>query len=169
MKKENMRFLKEDFGDPFYRPGVGMMVINRENKIFVGQRLDNKNSAWQMPQGGIGPHEETDQAMLRELQEEIGTRNVEIIVKSKTWYKYELPTELSGKLWNGKYKGQKQIWFALRFRGNDDEININTYHPEFRSWKWVDKEELLELVIPFKHDLYERVLKDLWGYVLKHR
>lgn len=122
-----------------------------------------------MPQGGIAPHEETDQAMLRELQEEIGTRNVEIIVKSKTWYKYDLPPELSEKLWGGKYKGQKQIWFALRFRGSDDDININTYHPEFRSWKWVDKEELLELVIPFKRDLYARVLKDLWNYVLKCR
>ena len=163
-----MRFLKEDFGDPLYRPAVGMMIVNAENKVFVGQRLDNKNPAWQMPQGGVSPHEDTDQAMLRELQEEIGTRNVEIIVKSKVWYKYDLPLELAGRLWSGKYKGQKQIWYALRFRGSDADINISTYHPEFCAWKWVDKEDLLELVVPFKKDLYARVINDLWGYVLKH-
>ena len=164
-----MSFDKEEFGDPLYRPAVGMMILNSENKVFVGQRRDNKNPAWQMPQGGIGPQEDTDQAMLRELQEEIGTRNVEIIVKSKTWYKYDLPSELAGRLWGGKFKGQQQIWYALRFRGKDEDININTYQPEFRSWKWVDKEELLELIIPFKRDLYVRVLKDLWPYVLKHK
>ena len=163
-----MLFIKDEFGDPLYRSAVGMMVLNAENKIFIGQRIDNKDPAWQMPQGGIGPQEDTDQAMLRELQEEIGTRNVEIIVKSKVWYKYDLPPELADRLWNGKFKGQRQIWYALRFRGKDEDININTYHPEFRSWKWVEKEELLELIIPFKRDLYARVLKDLWTYVLKH-
>jgi putative (di)nucleoside polyphosphate hydrolase len=164
-----MSFFDEQFGDPLYRPAVGMMILNDDNKIFIGQRMDSKEPAWQMPQGGIGPHEDTDQAMLRELQEEIGTRNVEIIVKSKTWYKYDLPPELATRLWNGKFKGQKQIWYALRFRGDDEEINIQTYHPEFRAWKWVDKEELLELIIPFKRDLYARVLKDLWTYILKHK
>ncbi|MBP6951738.1 MAG: RNA pyrophosphohydrolase [Alphaproteobacteria bacterium] len=163
-----MRFIDEEFGDPLYRPAVGMMILNKENKILVGQRLDNKDPAWQMPQGGISPHEDADQAMLRELQEEIGTRHVEIIIKSKTWYQYDLPTELAGRLWNGKFKGQRQIWYALRFRGEDKEINIHTYHPEFRSWKWVERDELLELIIPFKRDLYSRVLKDLWTYVLKH-
>ena len=159
--------MSDDFVDPLYRPAVGMMLINRENKVFVGQRCDNKEPAWQMPQGGIGPHEDTDQAMLRELQEEIGTRNVEIIVKSKVWYKYDLPKHLADRLWNGKFKGQKQIWYALRFRGADEDINIHTYHPEFRAWKWVEKEEILELIIPFKRDLYTRVLHDLWPYVLK--
>ncbi|MBI2707927.1 MAG: RNA pyrophosphohydrolase [Proteobacteria bacterium] len=159
--------MSDDFGDPLYRPAVGMMLINGENKVFVGQRFDNKEPAWQMPQGGIGPHEDTDQAMLRELQEEIGTRNVEIIVKSKIWYKYDLPKPLAERLWNGKFKGQKQIWYALRFRGKDADINIHTYHPEFRTWKWVEKEEVLELIIPFKRDLYTRVLHDLWPYVLK--
>jgi len=157
----------DDFGDPLYRPAVGMMLLNGENKVFVGERCDNKEPAWQMPQGGIGPHEDTDQAMLRELQEEIGTRNVEIIVKSKIWYKYDLPKPLAGRLWNGRFKGQKQIWYVLRFRGQDEDINIHTYHPEFRTWKWVEKEELLELIIPFKRDLYTRVLHDLWPYVLK--
>ncbi len=163
-----MHLFKDEFGDPLYRPAVGMMLLNAENKIFVGQRIDSKDAAWQMPQGGIGPTEDTDQAMLRELQEEIGTRNVEIIVKSKTWYKYDLPPELAGRLWKGKFKGQKQIWYALRFRGKDKDINIHTYHPEFRAWKWIDKSELLDLIIPFKRDLYAHVLNDLWDYILKH-
>jgi len=162
-----MSIFNDDFGDPLYRPGVGMMILNEENKIFVGQRRDTKEPAWQMPQGGIGPHEETDQAMLRELEEEIGTRNIEIIVKSKAWYKYDLPTEIAKRLWGGKFKGQKQIWYALRFHGEDKEININTYRPEFCAWKWVGKAELLELIIPFKRHLYEQVLEDLWGYVIK--
>src|SRR3990167_910381 len=157
-----MRFFEDDFGDPLYRPAVGMMLLNHENKIFVGLRRDTQDSAWQMPQGGIGPHEDTDQAMLRELQEEIGTRNVEIIVKSKTWYKYDLPPALTSRLWGGKFKGQKQIWYVLRFRGQDKDINIHTYHPEFQEWKWVDKEDLLDLIVPFKKDLYERILNDLW-------
>jgi len=161
--------MSDDFGDPLYRPAVGMMLINGNNKVFVGQRCDTRSPAWQMPQGGIGPHEDTDQAMLRELQEEIGTRKVEIIVKSKTWYKYDLPESLAGRLWNGRFKGQQQIWYALRFRGQDEDINIHTYHPEFCAWKWVEKEELLDLIIPFKRDLYSRVLHDLWPYVLEGR
>jgi putative (di)nucleoside polyphosphate hydrolase len=159
-----MRFFEPEFGDPLYRPAVGMMILNAENKIFVGRRIDNKAGAWQMPQGGISPHEDADQAMLRELQEEIGTGNVEIIVKSKGWYKYDLPSQLAERLWNGKFKGQKQIWYALRFRGQDKDINIHTSHPEFCDWKWVEKEELLELIVPFKRDLYARVLEDLWSY-----
>lgn len=164
-----MQFVKMEFGDPLYRPAVGMMILNADNKIFVGQRLDNKDPAWQMPQGGIGPNENTDQAMLRELQEEIGTRDVEIIVKSKRWYKYDLPPTLAKRLWNGKYKGQKQLWYALRFRGKDEDIDINTYHPEFRTWKWVDKEELLEIIVPFKRELYAHVFKDLWIYVSENK
>lgn len=163
-----MQFFDDEFGDPSYRPAVGMMLLNAENKIFVGQRRDNKN-AWQMPQGGIGPYEDTDQAMLRELEEEIGTRNVEIIVKSKAWYKYDLPTDIAARLWNGKFKGQRQIWYVLRFRGQDEEININTYHPEFCAWKWIEKAELLDLIVPFKRDLYSRVLEELWDYVLKQQ
>ncbi len=159
--------LKEPFGDPLYRPAVGMMLLNEENKIFVGQRADYEADAWQMPQGGIAPHEDVDQAMLRELDEEVGTRNVEILVKSKKWYKYDLPRELAKRLWRGKYKGQQQIWYALRFCGEDSDINIQTYHPEFREWKWIEKEDLLDLIIPFKRDLYTQVLEDLWPYVLR--
>jgi len=161
-----MRSFDDDFGDPLYRPAVGMMILNAENKVFVGQRIDNKGVAWQMPQGGISPHEDADQAMLRELEEEIGTRDVEIIVKSKTWYKYDLPPEIAARLWSGKFKGQRQIWYVLRFRGKDSDININTYRPEFYAWKWVETKELLDLVVPFKRKLYERILKELWGYAL---
>ena len=157
----------DDYGDPSYRLGVGMMILNAENKIFVAQRLDNKGPAWQMPQGGISAKEDTDKAMLRELEEEIGTRKVEILVKSKTWYKYDLPSELASKLWGGRYKGQRQIWYVLRFKGKDKDINIHTYHAEFRDWKWVEKNELLQLVIPFKQKLYNQLIEDLWPYVLK--
>lgn len=162
-----MKFLRDNMGDPVYRSAVGMMLLNAENKIFIGQRVDSKDPAWQMPQGGIGPHEDTDQAMLRELEEEIGTKNVEIIVKSKTWYKYDLPHELALRLWGGKYKGQKQIWYALRFRGKDQDINIKTYQPEFRSWRWAEKEELLDIIVSFKRDLYKKVFEDLWPYIDK--
>lgn len=163
-----MIFSHDTLESTLYRPAVGMMIVNKENKIFMGQRHEQLAPAWQMPQGGISPHEETDQAMLRELQEEVGTRDIEIIVKSKEWYTYDLPEELAKRLWNGRFKGQKQIWYALRFRGYDEDINIHTYHPEFRLWKWVEKEGVLDLAIPFKRHLYERVLEDLWPSVLTH-
>jgi len=156
---------KDDLEDALYRKGVGMMILNAANKIFVGQRLHNKEPAWQMPQGGIDPDEDLDQAMFRELQEEIGTRHVEIMGRSKTWHAYDHPPEIAKHSWGGKYKGQKQIWYALRFQGTDEEINIHTRHPEFRAWKWVTKEELVALIVPFKRDLYIRVLEDLWPYV----
>lgn len=157
----------KDFGDPLYRPAVGMMILNAENKIFMGQRADQADPAWQMPQGGINPREDVDQAMLRELFEEVGTRDVEIIVKSKKWYRYDFPEHLATRLWWGKYKGQKQIWYALRFRGQDGDINLNTYQPEFREWCWATQEELLERTIPFKRALYTEVFADLWPYVLR--
>src|ERR1700722_11646327 len=134
-----MSLPKDEFEDPLYRPSVGMMILNTENKIFVGQRKDSKEPAWQMPQGGIDFHEDTDQAMLRELQEEVGTCKVEIIIKSKRWYKYDLPTDRVEKLWGGKFKGQRQVWYVLRFQGKDEDINIHTPSPEFREWKWVNK------------------------------
>lgn len=162
-----MHLSKEDSEDPLYRPGVGMIILNNKNKIFVGQRIDSPFPAWQMPQGGIDKDEDLDQAMLRELEEEIGTRNVKIVTKSKCWYKYDLPQELSGKLWKGRFKGQKQIWFILRFYGKDEDINIHTSHPEFRNWKWADKDEVIELAAPFKRELYTHVFNDLWDYVLK--
>ena len=153
--------------DTQYRRGVGMILLNKHNQVFVGQRLDNRQEAWQMPQGGIDRKESPDQAMLRELQEETGTRNVEIIAKSSKWYRYDLPDDLGAKLWGGRYKGQQQIWYLLRFRGEDKEINIHTHHPEFRSWKWVDKDEIMELIVPFKKELYNQILSDLWPFVLR--
>ena len=159
---------QDETSTELYRLGIGMMMVNAENKIFVGQRLDIIDSAWQMPQGGVDRHETTDQAMLRELEEEIGTRDVEVIVKSEKLYRYNLPLELSGRLWGGKYKGQRQIWYALRFRGKDKDINIKTRDPEFRDWKWGTKDELLDIIVPFKKNLYECVLEDLWPYVLRH-
>lgn len=156
-----------DWENPSYRKGVGMILVNKDNKVFVAQRVDTRENAWQMPQGGIGRNEETDQAMLRELQEEIGTRNVEIIVKSKKWYRYDFPEDLAKKLWSGKYKGQEQLWYILRFRGEDKEININTHHPEFRDWKWVDISEVSSLIISFKRDLYEEVIADLWPFIAR--
>jgi putative (di)nucleoside polyphosphate hydrolase len=163
-----MPSLDDDLEDVAYRPAVGMMVLNRDNKIFMGQRLDHISSAWQMPQGGISSNETMDQAMFRELQEEIGTRDVDIIFKSKRWYRYDLPPELADRLWDGKFKGQRQIWYALRFRGKDEDINIHTQHPEFREWKWVAQEEVLDLIVPFKKELYRLVLSDLWPYISKN-
>lgn len=154
--------LENNHNDSLYRPSVGMMILNKENKIFVGQRYEFKEPAWQMPQGGIDLHEETDKAMFRELQEEIGTSNVEVILKSKKWYFYDFPSHLAGRLWDGKYKGQKQIWYSLRFLGQDSEINLTTHQPEFRDWKWVAKDELLQIIVPFKKDIYQQVLEELW-------
>jgi|TARA_B110000261_G_scaffold147846_1_gene173163 putative (di)nucleoside polyphosphate hydrolase len=143
-----------DFKD--YRRGVGMVVINHEKKIFIGQRFDKDKAAWQMPQGGIDNDETPEQACLRELGEETGIlSNYKIIDKTKNWYSYDLPRNLQKKLWRGKYKGQVQQWFILDFFGNDAEINIKTKHPEFKNWKWANKEELMKLVVPFKRELYE--------------
>lgn len=148
-----------DFKD--YRRGVGMVVINHEKKIFIGQRFDKDKAAWQMPQGGIDNDETPEQACLRELGEETGIlSNYKIIDKTKNWYSYDLPRNLQKKLWRGKYKGQVQQWFILDFFGNDTEINIKTKHPEFKNWKWANKEELMKLVVPFKRELYENTFTE---------
>lgn len=149
--------------ESLYRSGVGMIVLNHENKIFAGQRLDNPEPAWQMPQGGIDVGENIEKAMLRELEEEIGTRNVKILGQTKRWLKYDIPRELARILWGGNYKGQKQMWYLLRFLGNDSEINIHTEHPEFREWKWMDKDEVIRAAVPFKRELYRRVFEELWS------
>jgi len=153
--------------DPLYRSGVGMMIVNADNKIFMGQRADHEEAAWQMPQGGILPREDPDQAILRELCEEIGTQDIDIIVKSERWYQYDLPSHLATRSWGGQYKGQQQLWYALRFRGADTDINIHTPQPEFQKWRWVEPEEMLTLVAPFKKDVYTQVLGELWPYVIK--
>lgn len=141
-----------------YRPCAGIMLLNKHNAIFVGERLDGQDSGiWQMPQGGIDPGEEPASAAMREMEEEIGTRNAEIIAETPDWLTYDLPADLRGKVWRGRYRGQKQKWFLLRFLGTDAEINLQTEHPEFSAWKWTDTDALVAEVIAFKQDIYRQV------------
>ncbi|MCE8438469.1 RNA pyrophosphohydrolase [Rhodovulum sulfidophilum] len=146
-----------------YRPGVGIMLVNGEGKVFVGQRKDWAEPAWQMPQGGIDKGEEPETALLRELWEETGVTAdlVEILARTDDWIHYDLPSELVGRVWKGKYRGQKQLWYLLRFLGGDDQVNIATEHPEFEAWTWIDAEALVAHIVPFKRALYERVVAEL--------
>ena len=132
-----------------YRNGVGIMIFNDQKKIFVGKRIDNQE-AWQMPQGGVDKDEDYETAAKRELFEETGIQSVRIVQSSKQEFIYDLPNHLLGKIWKGKYKGQKQKWFLMKFLGPDSEINISQKHPEFNEWKWVDLDELPRLIVPFK-------------------
>ena len=136
-----------------YRKGVGMMVFDNNKKIFVGKRIDNQTS-WQMPQGGVDNNEDYEIAAKRELYEETGIQSVRIIQESKAVYTYDLPEYLLGKIWRGKYMGQKQKWFLMKFLGPDSEINLNQKYPEFNQWKWLDIDELPTLIVPFKKELY---------------
>jgi putative (di)nucleoside polyphosphate hydrolase len=136
------------------------MLLNAQNKVFVAKRIDTRTEAWQMPQGGIDEGESPAQTAMRELQEEIGTHNAEIIAESDGWLEYDLPPALVPQLWDGQYRGQKQKWFALRFLGSDSDINIETETPEFIEWKWVDMHALPELIVPFKRELYLRIVKE---------
>lgn len=144
-----------------YRQGVGVMLVNAEGKVFVGQRLDSTLEAWQMPQGGVDEGEDVREAALRELEEETGIRGdlVEIIACTEEELVYDLPEDLIGKLWKGRYRGQRQIWYLARFQGQDADVDIATAHPEFRAWKWADADELPSLIVPFKKKLYDEVLK----------
>ena len=149
-----------------YRPNVGVILVNRDGLVFVAARLDNPADAWQMPQGGIDKDEDPRAAALRELEEEIGTARAEIVAESEGWHLYDLPPELIGKMWGGKYRGQKQKWFVMRFLGKDSDIDIDTKHPEFRAWKWAPFEQVPDLIVPFKRELY-RELVELFGDVVK--
>jgi putative (di)nucleoside polyphosphate hydrolase len=144
-----------------YRPAVGVMLLNREGKVFVAQRLDSTLEAWQMPQGGLDEGEDAEAGALRELEEETGIHpeHVEIIARCPAELTYDLPDDLVGKMWKGKWRGQRQIWFLCRFTGSDDDIDIATAEPEFRAWKWADPAELPVMIVPFKKKLYEDVLK----------
>ena len=138
-----------------------MMIINHQKKIFVGQRFDKDKSAWQMPQGGIDKGESEEVALKRELEEETGiSKDFNIIKISEKKYTYDLPASLQKKLWKGKYKGQEQRWFLLRFIGEDKEIDIQTQKPEFKKWKWIQQEDLIDIIIPFKRKLYKNILEE---------
>ena len=143
-----------------YRPCAGVMLINRDGQVFVGQRLDNILEAWQMPQGGIDPGEDPLEAAYRELWEETGvTRaHVELVATAPDELTYDLPDDLIAKVWKGKWRGQRQRWFLYRFLGEDGDIDIATEHQEFRAWRWVDPTELPQIIVPFKRTLYEDVL-----------
>jgi len=150
-----------------YRPAAGIMLLNAENKVWVGQRLDSTLEAWQMPQGGLDPGEEPRAAALRELEEETGikARLVEIIATSSRTFDYDLPPDLIGKLWKGKYRGQRQTWFLCRFLGRDADVAIETKHPEFGAWKWVNFTELPDIIVPFKRQLYRDVIAEFAKYL----
>lgn len=143
-----------------YRPCVGVMLLNGSGKVFVGQRLDTTLEAWQMPQGGIDPGEQPLETALRELGEETGIRpqHVSLIAEAPQEFRYDLPPELIGKVWKGRYRGQVQRWFLFRFLGSDNDIRIDTQHPEFRAWKWADPADLPTIIVPFKRTLYREVL-----------
>lgn len=144
-----------------YRSGVGMMIINRQDRVFIGQRLDSSLEAWQMPQGGIDPGEDAWTAALREMREETGIAPelVQQIGETPNWITYDLPPEWQGRLWGGRYKGQRQKWYALRFLGDDRDVNIATEEPEFRAWKWTEMATLPDLIIPFKRQIYTDLVR----------
>jgi putative (di)nucleoside polyphosphate hydrolase len=148
------------FAERPYRPGVGIMLLNSKSEVFVGQRLDNPADAWQMPQGGIDEGEAPLSAAWREMKEEIGTDKAELEAESKGWLSYDLPAELADRIWKGRFRGQRQKWFAFRFRGSDRDIDIATGHPEFRSWKWAAMRNLPTMIVPFKRQLYRDLMTE---------
>jgi putative (di)nucleoside polyphosphate hydrolase len=147
-----------------YRPCVGIMLFNADGKVFVGKRLDQTVESWQMPQGGIDKGETPRQAALRELKEEAGTGKAEIIAEMDDWITYDLPAHLIGIALHGKYRGQRQKWFALRFTGQESDIDLTAHEPEFSSYRWVTLEELPDLIVPFKRETYRSVIAVLGQY-----
>ena len=141
------------------RSGVGIVVLNQENKVFVAKRIDNPKNFWQMPQGGVDPGEDFLEAAYRELEEETSIKSVKLIKELDGIITYELPDRLLGIIWKGKYRGQKQKWFLMRFTGEDKEINIDTHHPEFLDWKWIELDQLTKVVVDFKLNVYKEVQK----------
>ena len=141
------------------RSGVGVVVLNQEDKVFVAKRIDNPKDFWQMPQGGVDDGEDFLKAAYRELEEETSIKSVELIKELDGMITYELPDRLLGIIWKGRYRGQKQKWFLMRFNGDDKEININTHHPEFLDWKWIELNQLTKVVVDFKLHVYKEVLE----------
>jgi len=143
------------------RTGVGIIILNNNNQVFVGKRKDNPGDKWQMPQGGVDKGEDFITAMRRELIEETSIKNIKILKEIPNMYQYELPNNLVGIIWKGKFRGQRQKWFITKFLGKDDEINLNTQHPEFIDWKWIDPQVLPEVIVDFKKELYLNLLKEI--------
>ena len=150
-----------------YRPNVGMMIINNQKKIFVGKRIDHPSEFWQMPQGGIDYQEKPEFAALREMEEEVGIKKnkVKLIYQITDWYYYSIPKDLAQTLWKGRYKGQRQKWFLFEFKGTESDINIHTEHPEFSDYKWVTKDFLVPNIVPFKKEIYNKLLEDFKDYL----
>ena len=153
--------MKTDFQKLPLRDGVGIVVLNSKNKVFVAKRIDNPKNFWQMPQGGKDESENYFEAAIRELQEETSIKNVTLIKEIDDFITYLLPNHLLGIIWRGKFKGQKQKWFIMKFTGNEDEINIKTQNPEFLEWKWIKPSELTDSVVHFKHEVYKKIKKEL--------
>ena len=143
------------------RTGVGIIVLNNHNQVFVGKRKDNPGDKWQMPQGGVDKGEDFITAMRRELIEETSIKNIKILKEIQNMYQYELPKNLVGIIWKGKFRGQRQKWFITKFLGKDDEINLDTQHPEFIDWKWIDPNDLPKVIVDFKKELYLNLLKEI--------
>ena len=147
------------------RQGVGIIVLNKDNKVFVGKRKDNPIDKWQMPQGGIDSNETPLNAMKRELEEETSITKIEVLKEIENWLEYELPPSLLGKIWKGKYRGQKQKWFIVKFIGDENEINLKTEHPEFIEWKWIDYSLLPDVIVDFKKKVYMRLKVELKNFI----
>ena len=153
--------MKKKHKDLPLRTGVGIVVLNKKNQIFLAKRIDNPKNFWQMPQGGVDKYEDFYAAAVRELEEETSIKTVKLIKEIEGLTTYLLPDHLVGIIWKGKYKGQKQKWFVVRFQGEEDEININTKHPEFLDWKWVNVENLTDEIVKFKFHVYKKIQKEL--------
>ena len=147
------------------RLGVGAIVLNKKNQVFVGKRKDNPVDKWQMPQGGVNEGEDLTSAMKRELNEETGIQNIKILNEIDGWFEYELPNYLLGKIWRGKFRGQKQKWFIVKFLGNDEEINLEIDKPEFIEWQWLDIENLPNVIVDFKKKVYEQLLPKIRNFI----
>ena len=143
------------------RIGVGIILLNDKNNVFVGKRIDNPKNSWQMPQGGVDENEDFLQAAKRELEEETGVKSVKLIKELDGWFKYDLPEYLLGKIWEGKYRGQKQKWFVMKFLGKSSEINVKTKNPEFFEWKWIELSKLPTIAVHFKVDIYRKIKEEL--------
>ena len=153
--------MDEKFENLPLRRGVGIVILNKENKIFVAKRIDNPKNFWQMPQGGVDKNENYYKAALRELEEETSIKSVKLIKEIERKFTYILPDHLIGIIWKGKFKGQKQKWFVMRFIGEESEININTKHPEFLDWKWIGLEDLTKIAVNFKLNVYKNIKQEL--------